>query len=89
MSKKFSIVTTINLTKLNEEIEEYKCLTGEENPYLFMHKDTMNMIEQEFCPEILDQATYLKRKSSGVEATYYGYKIFANNELKFGTVEIR
>ena len=91
MSKKFSIMTTINFDKLDREINEYVKCNGNFDPYIFMSEDTIKAIEDEFptteYTECLDPS--LKSKYKGVEATYTGYKVFVNNDLKFGIVEIR
>ena len=91
MSRIFSIMTTINLDKLDREIEEYIQCSGNFDPYIFMSEDTMGAIEKEFptteYTECLDPS--LKSKYKGVEATYTGYKVFVNNDLKYGIVEIR
>lgn len=96
MSRKFSIMTTINFDKLDNEIREYVQCNGNFDPYIFMSEDTANAIESEvqveFGFDVKDANSNIKLKSdikNGVKATYCGYKIFINNDLKFGIVEIR
>ena len=85
MSEKFSIVKTIDLEKLNIKIDGYIHKTGETNPYIFMNRDTADAITCDVIPHIHISANRL----SGVMGRYCGYKVFMDNELKFGEVEIR
>lgn len=92
MSRKFSIMATINFDKLDNEINEYiKCNDGFA-PYIFMSEDTANAIAKEFEIEfgipVTDTCSNVRVKD-GVKATYTGYKVFINNDLKLGVVEIR
>lgn len=85
-------MTAINFDKLDKEIEEYIRGTGNYNPYIFMSDDTANAIANEFEVEfgIPVTDTYSNvRVKDGVKATYTGYKVFINNDLKLGIVEIR
>lgn len=90
MSRSFSIITAINFDKLDREIEEYINLNYCE-PYIFMSEDTMKMIEKEirneFDIEII--GNNLNNNVMSVIAEYCGYKVFANNNLRLGMVEIR
>ena len=98
MNKKFSIAT-INIDKIFKEIDNYinqhysnknydNCL-----PYLFMSEDTAKAIERE-CgiynrPEYDTQMLSNKNKKSGIYAEFTGYKVYINNDLTYGVVEIR
>lgn len=84
MSKMFSIVTTIDLNKMREEIEAYKNQTGNHNPYIFMSKSTANAIEHSMSSMIERD-----KLNNRTKATYDGYNVFINNDLDFGTIEIR
>ena len=88
----FSIITSINFDKLDKEIEEYIMRTGNHNPYIFMSNDTADAIANEFKVEfgipVTDTYSNVRVKDD-VRATYTGYKVFVNNDLKFGIVEIR
>lgn len=85
MNRKFSIMTTVNFEKLNNEINEYIKETGNHNPYIFMSEDTAKTIANEFGID-LNMPIY---SSVGIKATYTGYQVFINNNLKFGIVEVR
>ena len=94
MSKKFSIIKIIDLDKLDEEIKEYKRLhQWDENPYIFMNESTARAIESEIGTDnaMINAAltTKIKNDKNGVYAIYNGYKMYINNDLNFGIVEIR
>ena len=86
MSKKFSIVKIkIDVNKLLNSIEEYSII-NEENPYLFMNKDTIN--------ELVSPIGYKPDGLWGIQSSsmcgyFQGHKVFCDNTLKFGEVEIR
>ena len=86
MSKKFSIVRTkIDINKLLNNIEEYSIINMV-NPYLFMNKDTID--------ELISIVGYSPDGLFGSQSNYMcgyfqGYKVFCDNTLKFGEVEIR
>lgn len=88
---KFAIIITVALEKIDEEIQEYIQQNGHfVEPYLFMSEDTAKAIEAEVAKNIYtDSLPNKKNTKDGVYATYTGYKIFINNDLKFGIVEIR
>ena len=86
MSKKFSIVRTkIDISKLFNNIEEYSIINMAQ-PYLFMNKDTID--------ELISQVGYkpdglLGAQSSSMCGYFQGHKVFCDNTLSFGEVEIR
>lgn len=85
MKKKFSIVKTIDMNKLRHEIYDYINDTGKEKFCLFMNEDTLTAISNEIEPSYKYNCSTLK----GIMAAYCGFKIYSDNELKFGEVEIR
>lgn len=91
MSRRFSIIKTIDYDKISSEIEEYKMRTGEK-PYLFMHIDTIDTIWNKLkftLTKFVDPLYVLNNKSADMKAEYEGCKMYVNNDLKFGEVEIR
>ncbi len=94
MSRKFPIANVrgveINFNKLSEEICEYTMLNGEE-PYLFMHINTFQAIVAELHLKTFFDPVYAIKAFEGtdVKALYEGCKVFINNDLHFGIVEIR
>lgn len=88
MSKKFSIVT-VNLSKIDNEITKYINLNGNFDPYIFMNEDTARAIENEVGAHDIVDSPNKRNTKNGIYATYSGYKVFINNDLRFGIVEIR
>ena len=88
MSKKFSIIKTVDIDKLYTDVHKYVYETGEKNPYIFMCDDTIDAIAKEVMEPYMTKGKYFVAKN-GVVAEYCGYKIFSNNELKFGEIELR
>lgn len=88
MNKKFSIINTIDLDKLNDEIHKYIMQTGETNPYIFMSKDTSDAIDEAFPTLCLLEPCH-KVNCQGKIGYWEGYRIFIDDNLKFGIVEIR
>lgn len=94
MSKKFSIVTTIDISRIDQEITKYVNLNGDFDPYIFMNEDTARAIENEvgahdIMIDGVDLPNKRNAKDGGMYATYSGHKVFINNDLRFGIVEIR
>lgn len=92
MSRKFSIITTIDLSKIDSEITKYVNINGNFDPYIFMNEDTAIAIENEVSSHdiVANIDSQTKRSTKdGMYATYSGYKVFINNDLRFGIVEIR
>ena len=86
MSEKFSIVNRLDLYRLENEVKVYIMRTNEKNPYIFMSNETIEAIFEtnKFLP-------YMSHKSqpNKMVARFEGYKVFEDNELKFGEIEIR
>ena len=96
MSRKFSIIATIDFNKLDNEIGEYVKRNGNFDPYIFMSEDTAEAIKNEYEVEygldVKDINSNVNPKGdikNGVKAMYCGYKVFINNDLRYGIVEIR
>lgn len=87
----FSIVDKINEDKLNTKIAEFVYREGHE-PYIFANKETLDAlvkpIEQElkFVSATTNVTTSFKRCLIG---KYQGNKMFEDNTLKFGEIELR
>lgn len=86
MSKKFIITKTkIDISKLFNHIQEL-FFANNMKPYIFMNKDTID--------EIISQVGYSSDVLMGSQSNYLcgyfrGYKVFCDNTLHFGEVEIR
>ena len=89
--KTFSIVDKINVDKLNTKIAEFVYREGHE-PYIFANKETLDAlvkpIEQElkFVSVTTNVTTSFKCCLIG---KYQGNKMFEDNTLKFGEIELR
>ncbi len=90
MSKKFSIIESLNEVKLRNGIIQH-VNENEEDPYIFMNKETISDLE--YCASRLGSYekfnSYENKMKSGVIAMYRGFKIYENNDLKYGEVELR
>lgn len=90
MSKKFSIVKTIDFDNLDNEIDRYMAMTGETNLYLFMNKDTVDAITSAYkVRHIGSYESIPKTRYDDCKGYYCGLKVFVDNDLKFGEVEVR
>ena len=87
----FSIVDKINVDKLNIKITEFICEKGHK-PYIFANKKTLealtNSVEQElkFVSAATGVTTVFKTCLIG---KYQGNKMFEDDTLKFGEIELR
>lgn len=90
MSNKFSIVRNLDESRLTKEIVRY-VNENEDDPYIFMNKETISDLE--YCASQLGSYekfdSYENKMKSGVIAMYRGFKIYENNDLKYGEVELR
>lgn len=87
----FSIVDKINVNKLNTKIAEFVSKEGHE-PYIFANKETLESLikpiehELKFVSAATGITTSFKRCFIG---KYLGNKMFEDNALKFGEIELR
>ena len=87
----FSIVDKINVDKLNTKIAEFVYREGHE-PYIFANKETLETLvkpiehELKFVSPITSVMTSFKRCFIG---KYQGNKMFEDDTLKFGEIELR
>lgn len=87
----FSIVDKIDVNKLNMKIAEFVYREGHE-PYIFANKETLEALvkpivhELKFVSPITSVTTSFKRCFIG---KYQGNKMFEDDTLKFGEIELR
>lgn len=86
MSKKFSIVKTLDIDKLNSEIKNYISIDNEIDPYIFMSNETKEAITRQYPIGLLDMRPKDKEGCIGV---YRGYRVFVDETKKYGDIEIR
>ena len=88
--EKFSIVDKINVNKLNTKITEFTYREGYK-PYIFANKETIDalakLIEQEL--KFFISATTGVISSFKACCKYQGNKMFEDDTLKFGEIELR
>ena len=87
MGKKFSIVKTLDIDKLDSEIEKYICINNEVDPYIFMSNETAEAIIRQRDPLGLFDA--ISKDKKGHIAIYTGYRVFIDETKKYGDIEIR
>lgn len=85
MSKISVITSIVNMEKLNNEILMYK-VKYKMDPYLFMSKGTFYALFEDFSNSTGEK---LSNWSTGYFAKYDGYKVFRNDNLKYGEIELR
>lgn len=87
----FSVVDKINVDKLNTKIAEFVYREGHE-PYIFANKETLEALvkpiihELKFVSPVTGDTISFKRCLIG---KYYGNKMFEDDTLKFGEIELR
>lgn len=87
----FSIVDKINVNKLNTKIAEFVSKEGHE-PYIFANKETLESLikpiehELKFVLPITGVMTSFKHRFIG---KYQDNKMFQDDTLKFGEIELR
>ena len=87
----FSIVDQINVDKLNTKVDEFICRKGH-RPYIFANKETLKAlikpIEQEL--KFVSAATgAVSSFKTCLVGKYRGDKMFEDDTLKFGEIELR
>lgn len=96
MSKKISIAKAVDTDKLAEQINIYEAETNE-RPYIFANDETIKALEEVVFDSSARAYTSLPlscpvisvKKTDCLAGRYEGYKLFCNNELSFGEVELR
>lgn len=96
MSKKFSIAKAVDIEKLGNQIERYEEETSHRDIYVFMNYDTIETIKNQTLGSILNYPDFNSldtilslKKYNGLIGYYQGYKVFRDDTLSFGEVEIR
>ena len=87
----FSIVDKININKLNTKVEEFIYRKGH-RPYIFANKETLDALVKP-----IEQELKFISASTGVVSSfktclvgkYQGNKMFEDDTLKFGEIELR
>ena len=88
MIGRFSILKSLDLEKISQNICIYECETGE-IPYLFMNEETIRALYNEISDCFITKESFESLNSQGMVGSFEGYKLYPNNDLEFGEVEIR
>lgn len=76
-------VVTLNNEKLLEEINKFERLTNQ-TAYLFMNENTMKALLMAILP-YFDSSAF----DESILYKYSGRKVYKNDDLEFGEVEVR
>lgn len=87
----FSIVEKINVDKLNTKVAEFVYKEGHE-PYIFANKETLDALAKPIEQELKFESTatgIITSFKGRLVCKYQGNKIFEDDTLKFGEIELR
>lgn len=87
-SKKFSIVREIDISELNKKIAE--CI----DPYIFMNKETFSELEKQNPNDMAYEENTKIDENKRIfidsrSCAYTGHKLFIDNTLGYGEIELR
>ena len=88
---KFSIIKELDENVLRNNLykqqEAVRSNTGDESyyPYIFANKDTLTRLIDQCKVSVFEN----EKTSGGLVGYYLGNKVFEDNTLKFGEVELR
>lgn len=78
-------IITLDNRKLSDEIAKYECISNQ-TAYLFMNQSTMKALSNLTALKI----PYMKIDTEDcILAKYNGKKVFRNDDLEFGEIEVR
>ena len=91
MTEKFSIVKQFDTEKLNEKTAYFVYENGHD-PYIFANNTTLEVLMKPYKQEMkyvefVDGGVI--KKAEGLIGKYQGYKMFEDNTLDFGEIELR
>ena len=91
MTEKFSIIKQLDTEKLNEKIAYFVYENGHD-PYIFANDSTLEALMKPYeqkmkYVEFIDGGVI--KKAEGMIGKYQGYKMFEDNTLEFGEIELR
>lgn len=91
MAEKFSIVKQLDTEQLSEKIAYFAYENGHD-PYIFANNATLEALKKPYEQEMkriefIDGGVLAK--AEGLIGKYQGYKMFEDNTLKFGEIELR
>ena len=78
-------ISQINEEKLIKEVQGFE-IEHNQNAYIFMNEETFGELVSAYPPLMYFQAT---ESYDGIISSYRGRKVYRDENLKFGEVEIR
>ena len=91
MREKFSIIKQLDTEKLNEKIAYFVYENGHD-PYIFANYATLGALVKPYEQE-MKYVEFVNggviKKAEGLIGKYQGYKMFEDNTLDFGEIELR
>lgn len=89
MTEKFSIVRQLDTEKLSGKIAYFVHENGH-NPYIFANNATLEALKKPYEQEMVFTSFDGKKTLyKGLIGRYQGYKMFEDNTLKYGEIELR
>lgn len=89
MTEKFSIVRQLDTEKLGGKIAYFVHENGH-NPYIFANNATLEALKKPYEQEMVFTSFDGKKTLyKGLIGRYQGYKMFEDNTLKYGEIELR
>lgn len=89
MTEKFSIVRQLDIEKLSGKIAYFVHENGH-NPYIFANNATLEALKKPYEQEMVFTSFDGKKTLyKGLIGRYQGYKMFEDNTLKYGEIELR
>lgn len=86
---KTNIITyEIDENKLRNKIIDFERITGQ-HAYIFMNQKTASAFEEQYKPYIISSKEIIKFKNGFYIKVYDGNKIFIDDDLEFGEIDIR
>ena len=89
MVEKFSIVKQLNTEELNKKLSEF-IYKNWYNPYIFVNHETLESLMKPYEDDLSCNkwdGYYIGH--TGLIGKYQGYKMFEDNTLDFGEIELR
>ena len=89
MRDKFSIIKQLDTEKLNEKIADFVYENGHD-PYIFVNNATLEELMKP-CKQEMVFTSFDGKKTlyKGLICKYQGYRMFEDNDLEFGEIELR
>lgn len=89
MEEKFSIIKELDVRSLNDKIAYFAYPNGHD-PYIFANSETLAVLVRSVGQDLNFTSFDGKQtKFKGLVAKYKGCKVFKDNTLAFGEIELR